>query len=325
LVYEHYEHLYGLEREALTDALEDGFSPIVILNDVQMVRKVREALGETVMSVFVFREGPSLERYQDLAKSIGVMDEKEPVRRFLYAQAFYHVYGENIHLFDRALVNGGTFADLDAQVQQLVVALKLAPGRSWSPERGGALRHRLFAIVDVLGSAQHRLIQAISSLGAHQAQVIPEHTIYEDRESGRCLSASRILEVLHEQVFPVLVVDNIDIAGRLHEVFGRFIVLVYVHSEACAEDFQHNIVDHGTDASDLERRMERYRAAFDVYLEKFLDFDHVIIDSGNAVNLLDQLFWLFRAYERGDLPRVPRQPSSAAEIVGDRVSAPKSS
>jgi guanylate kinase len=316
LVYEHYEHLYGLELESLVDALDAGFSPIIILNDVQTVKKVRDTLGETVRSVFVFREGPSLDRYQDFAKSVGLVDEKEPVRRFLYAQAFYHVYGQNTYLFDHVIVNGGTFADLEAQVRQLVEAL-LASQNPSAPRRGPALRQRLFVVVDPLGSAKEELIAAIDSLGSHQARVIPRDAIYTVGDAQECFRASKVLESLQEGVFPVLIVDDVHAVGRLRETFGEFMVLLYVHSEAHAEAYQRSVAHRSGDLASAEQEIVQYREAFDVYLDRFLTFDHVIIDADNPVYLLDQLFWLFRAYERGDLPRTAPKPQIRLEGSGD--------
>src|SRR5215207_7745168 len=69
LAYEQYGVRYGLKLTTLFDHLAEGYSPIVILNDVRTVEDVRIALGPMVRSIFVFRKGPSLETQRKLAEA----------------------------------------------------------------------------------------------------------------------------------------------------------------------------------------------------------------------------------------------------------------
>ena len=75
-------------------------------------------------SIFVFREGPTFERYRQLANSRGVQNEEDTERRFRKAQAIYRIYIENIHLFDHVIVNGGSRKDLKMQVRRITNGLK---------------------------------------------------------------------------------------------------------------------------------------------------------------------------------------------------------
>jgi guanylate kinase len=123
LVYEQYGVRYGLDSQKLFDCLAAGNSPIVILNDVRTVEDVRTALGPVVRSVFVFREGPSLEKYRELGRSRNVQNEGDLSRRFNKAQAIYRIYIENIHLFDHVIINGRNRSALKTQVQRIVTGL----------------------------------------------------------------------------------------------------------------------------------------------------------------------------------------------------------
>jgi len=123
LVYEQYGVRYGLNSQKLFDYLAAGNSPIVILNDVRTVEDVRNALGPLVRSVFVFREGPSIEKYKELGRSRNVKNEEELNRRFNKAQAIYRIYIENIHLFDHVIINGRKRAALKTQVHRIVTGL----------------------------------------------------------------------------------------------------------------------------------------------------------------------------------------------------------
>ena len=124
LIYEQYEVRYGIELKGIFDRMAKGSSPIIILNDVRTVEDVRAALKGLVRSVFVFREGPTFERYRQLANSRGVQNEEDTERRFRKAQAIYRIYIENIHLFDHVIVNGGSREDLKMQVRRITNGLK---------------------------------------------------------------------------------------------------------------------------------------------------------------------------------------------------------
>ena len=121
LVYEQYGRRYGLESRTLFEAIADGQSPIVILNDVRAVEDVRNFFRERVRSIFIFRHDPASEAYhQELTRW---RDELDADVRFEKAQTIYRIFIENIHLFDHVIINSGTFEELEMQVRQIVRGL----------------------------------------------------------------------------------------------------------------------------------------------------------------------------------------------------------
>ena len=124
LVYEQYGVRYGLPSSVLFDALRDGISPLVIINDVRLVEDIRRACGSIVRSVFVFREGPDLRRSMELAAKRGKDAMLEAETRYRKAQAIYRIYIENIHLFDHVVLNSGSMSDLQRQVAAIVAGLR---------------------------------------------------------------------------------------------------------------------------------------------------------------------------------------------------------
>jgi len=124
VVYEQYGVRYGLCLRSVFDALSRGKSPIVIINDVRSVADVRVKFGGLARSVFVFREGPTLKQYQQLAAARGVKGDSDAQKRFRKAEAIYRIYIENIELFDHVILNCGTLGDLRRQVSSLVGGLE---------------------------------------------------------------------------------------------------------------------------------------------------------------------------------------------------------
>ncbi len=122
-IYEQYSVRYGIRLESLFNKLNKGFSPIIILNDVRAVEDLRNMLGKNVVSIFIFKESPSLEMHIQLGKKRGVKDKAEAEVRYRKAQNIYRIYIENIQLFDHVILNCGTESDLSFLAKKIVTNL----------------------------------------------------------------------------------------------------------------------------------------------------------------------------------------------------------
>jgi hypothetical protein len=200
---------------------------------------------------------------------------------------------------------------------------------------------RLFVIVGTPGSGKDLLIRAVNDLGTLHAGIVPKHTSrarrgddgeemicpghsnhdldgcdirYENYGDKYGIKSARIWEGLMKGDFQVAVVSNLYAIKDLQRIFGELMVLVYVHSEMDAGEYQCEAAKYGGDAGYVERRVAEYQHAFGIYLRHFLAFNHVLIYSGLPEDLYDQIFRLFRAYERGDLPYTTARPVASGRI-----------
>ena len=104
LVYEQYGSRYGIKMEEVYEYLKRGLSPIIILNDIRTVEDIKNSLGEQCKALFIFREIPNLEHFQ---KQGNERNESQVTiqTRFEKAVAIYRIYIENIHIFDKLVLN----------------------------------------------------------------------------------------------------------------------------------------------------------------------------------------------------------------------------
>ena len=123
LKYIQYGACYGIALNTILEHIMAGKSPIVILNDVRAVEDVKNVFGGIVRSLFVFRESPNDNRFQEIANAKG-LDPKEIKPRLQKAQTLYRIYIENIHIFDHVIINSGTLSELRLQVNQIVASLQ---------------------------------------------------------------------------------------------------------------------------------------------------------------------------------------------------------
>jgi hypothetical protein len=308
LRYLHSGYEYGLELQTLHDALDSGYSPIVILNDIDKVEQVRQTFGDIVRSIFIFRESPSLQQYRHLAESRGVTDEEEPVRRFLEAQKFYHIYHENINTFNHVILNIGTPDDRDEQAKQIVDNLeqklrhnlckttndKLIPPRLLITVAGPAIEEeRLRLAIESLDPALALYILWKRQGGRYNDALPSERpicgtneVIFENPESTYGIRSSEIWDGLRRRVFQVVSANNIDTADHFRRIFGELVVLVYIHSEPESQE---------------PKTRERQRLTFRLYLDNLAAFDHVLIDSGDKEDISSQMCHLLLGYSDGKI------------------------
>jgi len=123
LAYEQYGDRYGLHLQRLYDCLKNCETPIVILNDVRTVEDIRTALGKQCISLFIFREVPNLDTFLKEAPKRKESPEKATIR-FEKAESIYRIYIENIHIFDKLILNTQNGIDeLQKILQQLIEKL----------------------------------------------------------------------------------------------------------------------------------------------------------------------------------------------------------
>ena len=174
----------------------------------------------------------------------------------------------------------------------------------------------IFIIVGGHNSGKDELIRAVQDLGALHAQMIPKFTsrprqeddgkeikcnyIFQKDDNGnykvisqeddkiyKCdivyyknqnyygIDTHQIWSGLRKQKFQVIVVSEVEAINSLIEKFGSLVVLIYVHSMTEEETLPE----------------------FQLFLDNFNEFDHVLIAENRKEDLYDQLFRLFRAYE----------------------------
>lgn len=199
---------------------------------------------------------------------------------------------------------------------------------------------RLFVIVGTPGSGKDLLIRAVNDLGALHADIVPKHTSrsrrvddgdemvcpgdpghnledcdiqYENYGDRYGLKSQEIWKGLRSSRFQVAVVSDLGAMRDLHRLFHELMVLVYAHSEKTADQYRDEESKYG-DVIYVERRAEEYEQAWNLYLENFLAFNHVLIHAGLDEDFYDQIFRLFRAYERGDLSH-----TTARSVASERI------
>lgn len=130
LVYEQYGVRYGVELKGLYKKLEEGYTPIIVINDIRAVEDLKAVLGSLVYSIFLYRKPAVYEEFLDEERERATENstkdyiEKNARTRYEKAQAIYRIYIENIQLFDKVILNTSKEEDTLLQVKCIVENLQ---------------------------------------------------------------------------------------------------------------------------------------------------------------------------------------------------------
>lgn len=130
LVYEQYGVRYGVELKTLYEKLEEGYTPIIVINDIRVVEDLKAVLGSLVYSIFLYRKPAIYKEFFDEEKERASDDLNEEYiaqnarTRFEKAQAIYRIYIENIQLFNRVILNTSKKENTKLQVKCIVENLQ---------------------------------------------------------------------------------------------------------------------------------------------------------------------------------------------------------
>lgn len=131
LAYEQYGVRYGLKLDDLYTFLKKGQTPIVVLNDVRTVEDIKTKLGGQCFSLFIFREAPNKEHFIKIGKERNEPVDKTEIR-FKKAENIYRIYIENIHIFDKLILNVGDDTESLEKILRNLVEYLCEPMKTFS-------------------------------------------------------------------------------------------------------------------------------------------------------------------------------------------------
>lgn len=123
LVYEQYGNRYGIYISEIYKNMKMGKSPIIILNDIRVVEDLKTFFGDKCISLFIFRQSPQMNNYIQMGKERN-SNFDDAVIRYNKANSIYRIYIENIHMFDKLILNVQVnFDSIDKMLHELVDTL----------------------------------------------------------------------------------------------------------------------------------------------------------------------------------------------------------
>lgn len=181
LIYRTYGKEYGISLECLNDFLNDGKSPVIVINDVRVVEELKAHFPGRVLSLFLFRKIPEKKDFESVSASRGNVAKKEQQQRYEKAISIYRTYIENITLFDRVILNVkdyyGNSDEIDYTGLQIHNVIKgVIEKRIDLHNQKNNNSKKMFIISGSAASGKDEIIRSVSKLGKLQANIIPKYT-----------------------------------------------------------------------------------------------------------------------------------------------------
>lgn len=256
LVYQTYGIRYGLATKDLEECLNQGISPIVVVNDIRAVEELRKVFSGKVLSLFLFRKIPELIDFKEEAKERGNVSETEIIARYEKAIAIYRVYIENISLFDHVVLNAVEYLQeeliksntiLDMQLENIIMCI-LDGKKVLRSEDVYKKKSRIFVISGNAASGKDEIIRALLSMGKLEAEVLPKYTMRQQEPADgteiicRFIPKKEILSNFKDEYIS----QKIEIEGilsKIRECFGneykrRYILLKQQLEDSLKDEYQ---------------------------------------------------------------------------------------
>lgn len=133
---------------------------------------------------------------------------------------------------------------------------------------------------------------------------------YTNYDTQYGIKTGEIWDKLCTGISQVLVVSNKDALNKLKRKFGSLAVILYVYSQVTKNEYllkekekeekkAKSDLNYKINIDYLNLRAKNFDEAWKLYENNFMLFDHVFVYADKEEDLYDQIFRLFRAYEKG--------------------------
>ena len=188
LAYQTYGKRTGVEISTLMDIANQGYVPVVVINDIMAMAKLKKECYRRdkefcVLSIFLFRRIPVKGEYFAESRRRGNVDDKETEQRFDKAKTVYRIFIENMHMFDYVMLNTVSYDTAHIWSNNTIVDRQVCAIRDNIIRKGIRPRERqdkekpiIYVVSGNGASGKDELIEATYAMGKLYADVMPKYT-----------------------------------------------------------------------------------------------------------------------------------------------------
>ncbi len=323
LCYVNYNNYYGFSKDEFDHYLENGRNVIVIINDIAVIRDLKNSYKENCLCCYVHRANPkNKDIFMQIAKQRGDTPESAE-KRYQKAIKDFDRYTNNISLYDYTLLNTDNDTQRLSQILQDLTTRNAKRVQTEKSVKQGS-NPKIYIFIGNPGSGKDKALETIRVQGILHSIIMPKHTTRarkdDDGEEMICLGDKLFdmdscdltyinygntyginMQELHERIedgiSSSLVVSNAEAIKKLKEEFPNELVTIYIHGLS-KEEYILQQKDHLEDEY-VKNRLEKYDQADELYYNQGLEFNHVMIDNGDLTDLKLQIDNIMRYYEEG--------------------------
>jgi guanylate kinase len=257
--------------------------------------------------------------------------EEEVKKRTINLRVMRRQYVDNIDLYDHVLLNTASPADLLSQLSGVVYFYSKNPTLTRRRVNGEVA---IFLLCAPPSSGKGTLSEALRLMGTSYISNVTKVTDRAPRDNdgseihalGSWCGPDKRSErrgIIHEKQYDItylfndtryglntediwtgisrgraqLVITNMQVIPRLRRVFGSLIVPVYLYSTRTPREIRNYLIEtKRLTGVQADRRLKKANLVFRDYIQHIDWFHHVLLNTGDVDDLIDQMFNLLSRY-----------------------------
>lgn len=315
LAYINYGEYYGFSTDEIDNYIENGRNVVIIINNIELIKDLKKIYGNECLSCYIHRELPEPLHFIELSKQRGSNTETAK-KRYDKSKKDYIEFINNKDIFDYTILN--TENSTNALEVQLHKILQTPLKRKETAE---VYIPRIFVFSGTPGSGKDAALEVISVSGPLHSVIMPKMTTRKRRpEDGTELiccddenynlnlcdlqyqnygniygiNTSILKNGLEDGISFSMSISNMQTIKLLQEKFPNHVVPIYIQGQKF-EDFAR--LNQDDQSEYMKRHLSDYNTAYQSYCEHIIDYDRVVIHSGDITDLAKQIIGIISSYE----------------------------
>ncbi len=202
LMYQTYGKRTGTKIDDLINATNNNEVPVVIINDITAMAKLKKECETRdksicVITLFLFRRIPVKNEFFEESNKRGNVPKSETEQRYDKAKALYRIYIENMYMFNYVLLNAIPYSDEEIDGKNTIIDKQIRAIRDniilknkYPFSRLNKNKPVLYIVSGNAASGKDELIRAALDLGKLYVDIVPKYTSrnqgFDDGEEMIC-------------------------------------------------------------------------------------------------------------------------------------------
>ena len=181
LSYINYDNYYGFSKTEIDNYLQNGRNAVVIVNDISLVRDLKNMYSQNCLSCYVHRANPkNKDIFMEIAKQRGDTPESAE-KRYQKAIKDFDRYTNNISLYDYTILNTENGIQ---KLSQMLQDLNTSDTKKIHQEKNirQGNNPKLYVFIGNPGSGKDKALETIRVQSLLHSIIMPKHTTRKRNE-----------------------------------------------------------------------------------------------------------------------------------------------
>lgn len=319
--YIQYGYEYGFKSREIWNKLKQGFSCVVIVNDIRTIKMLNKRFGNLSKNIYLHSnidknkiEIIAKKRYPDKDK---IFLEKDTKRRIEKIKTIHRKYIENTYLFNQTIINLYQEDDKNS-IYELEKQLLQTYSKTINNKTIFGSTSRIFIIAGGSFSGKDKLVNAMIQMEPKKILSYQKATtrIESENDNGELLhlkeltetyditynknghkyglSSNQIWSSLAKERITLIVLSDLESIKKIKSIFQEICVVIYLHANIDFEELERAKIE--LENKEFIKRKNSLDELQKIYINNMDIFNHVLLNTSESEDLYDQAFNILDFY-----------------------------